>query len=73
MLCKSRGKVLQVCFVDCEIELSLLILDLHGFVLNHDTKQNSFEANVLFIYPLKTSENLWCSEVFRGYGNGTSS
>ena len=25
-----------------------------------------FQANVPFIYPLKTSENLWFSDVFRG-------
>ena len=26
-----------------------------------------FHANDLFLYPLKTSENLWFSDVFRGY------
>ena len=34
-------------------------------------KLNSFKANVLFIYPLKMPENLWFSDVFRGYRNGT--
>ena len=28
---------------------------------------NLFHANGLFWYPLKTSENLWFSDVFRGY------
>ena len=28
---------------------------------------NSFHANVLFIYPLKTSENERFSSVFKGY------
>ena len=31
----------------------------------------SFQANVPFLYPLKTSENLWFSDVCRGYRNGT--
>ena len=28
---------------------------------------NPFRATDLFLYPLKTSENLWISDVFRGY------
>ena len=28
---------------------------------------NSFHATVLFLYPLKLSENLWFSNVFRGH------
>ena len=28
---------------------------------------NSFHATGIFQYPLKTSENLWFSDVFRGY------
>ena len=28
---------------------------------------NLFHASGLFWYPLKTSENLWFSDVFRGY------
>ena len=32
---------------------------------------NPFHANVPFLCPLKTSENLWFSDVFRGYRNGT--
>ena len=28
---------------------------------------NPFQANTPFLYPLKTSENLWFSDVFRGY------
>ena len=30
-----------------------------------------FKSNVAFLYPLKTSENLWFSDVFRGYRNVT--
>ena len=29
---------------------------------------NPFHATGLFLHPLKTSENLWFSDVFRGYG-----
>ena len=29
---------------------------------------NPFSTNVALLYPLKTSENLWFSDVFRGYG-----
>ena len=32
---------------------------------------NPFQANVLFVYPLKTSENLWFSDALRGYIKGT--
>ena len=28
---------------------------------------NLFHATCLFLYPLKTSENLWFSDVFKGY------
>ena len=28
---------------------------------------NPVQSNVSFLYPLKTSENLWFSDVFRGY------
>ena len=31
---------------------------------------NPFHINVLFLYLLKTSENLWFSDVLRGYGEG---
>ena len=30
---------------------------------------NSFHVNIPFVYPLKTSENLWFSGVFRGCRN----
>ena len=30
-----------------------------------------FKSNVAFLYPLKTPENLWFSDVFRGYRNVT--
>ena len=33
---------------------------------------NLFQANVLFLWPLKTLENFWFSNVFRDYGNETS-
>ena len=32
---------------------------------------NSFHASVSFLYHLKTTENLWLSDDFRGYRNGT--
>ena len=32
---------------------------------------NPFYSNVTFLYPQKTSENLWFSDVFRGYRNVT--
>ena len=39
-------------------------------MLNDKSNQpilNPFHATDLFWYPLKTSENLWFSDVFRGY------
>ena len=35
------------------------------------TTLNPFSSNVTFLYSLKTSEKLWFSYFFRGYGNGT--
>ena len=32
---------------------------------------NHFTQNVPFLYPIKISENLWFSDVFRGYKTGT--
>ena len=32
---------------------------------------NPFHASISFLYPLKTSEKLWFSNVFRGYRNET--
>ena len=32
---------------------------------------NPYSTNVLALYPLKTSENLWFSVVFTGYRSGT--
>ena len=32
---------------------------------------NSFQANVPFLHPLKTLENFWLSDVFRGCRNET--
>ena len=33
-------------------------------------ESNAFKANVPFLCPLKTSENLWFSDAFMGYRNG---
>ena len=33
-------------------------------------KFNRFSANVPLLYPLKTSENIWFSNDFRGYRSG---
>ena len=32
---------------------------------------NPFKSSVPFLYPVKTSENPWFSDVFMGYKNGT--
>ena len=32
---------------------------------------NPFQANIPFLYPLKRSENLWFSDLFRGYRKRT--
>ena len=39
---------------------------MHFFIFTEELI-NSFHATCLFLYPLKTSENLWFSDVFRGY------
>ena len=33
---------------------------------------DAFCANISFLYPLKMSENIWFSDVFNRYRNGTS-
>ena len=37
---------------------------------SQSTNLHPFQANVSFLYPLKTSENLWFSDVFRAYRKG---
>ena len=39
--------------------------------LGRATLLNQFHATGLFLYPLKTSENLWFSDVFGGYRKRT--
>ena len=40
--------------------------------IDDESKDNNlFQANALFLYPLKTSENQRFSDVFRGYRNRT--
>ena len=50
-----------------------IVVNLRKKVLSQSSFHliNPFYANVPFLYPLKTSENLWFSDVFRGYRNGT--
>ena len=38
-----------------------------GFYIMGALVANPFHATGLFLYPLKTSETLWFSNVFRGY------
>ena len=40
------------------------------YITAQSIRINSFHTNVPFLYPLKTLENLWFSDVFRGYRNG---
>ena len=51
----------------------LLLIFPWNFLLSQGMKNiflaiffNPFQANVPFLYPLKTSDNLWFSDVFRG-------
>ena len=53
----------------------LLLIFPWNFLLSQEMKNiflaiffNPFQANVPFLYPLKTSDNLWFSDVFRGGG-----
>ena len=39
--------------------------------VQHFTSLITFYSNVLFLYPLKTTENLWFSEVFKKYRKRT--
>ena len=66
------------------IESSLLIFTSNhwtGFYMTqtspkkvlNNPKIYPFQANVPFLYPLKTSENVWFSDFFSEYKNGTLS
>ena len=39
-------------------------------VINLYLLLNPFQATCLFLYPLKTSKNLWVPDVFKGYTMG---
>ena len=41
------------------------------FLFTFSSSFKSFSTNVPLLYPLKTSENLWFSNVSRGYRSGT--
>ena len=43
----------------------------YNFKINKKITISLFHVCVPFLYPLKTSENLWFSDVFRGYKNVT--
>ena len=36
-------------------------------ILRNLVRANTFRATILFLYPMKTSENRWFCDVFRGY------
>ena len=40
------------------------------YITARSIRINPFHTNVPFLYPLKTSENLWFFDVFRGYRYG---
>ena len=52
----------------CILEYQLLLLYEGNISFNI-----VFLKEKLFLYPLKRSENLWFSDVFRGYKKGTPS
>ena len=47
------------------------LLGFYGNLRRRGHSINSYSPNVTFLYPLKTSENLGFSDVFRGYRNVT--
>ena len=50
------------------VKISKVFIILFVFIyINLRKCINPFHANVPFLCPLKTSENLWFSNVFRGY------
>ena len=49
----------------CRSGEQIQIFQIYSF-----TKFNSLLANAFIFYPLKTSESLWFSGVFRGHKNG---
>ena len=64
--------VLGLFFFNCPDDEVLWILQvLCNFSEQFIFKLNTFYPNVPFLYPLRTSENHWFSDVFSGYRNGT--
>ena len=46
----------------------VVIFDFVTLICTVNSIVNPFHATGLFLYPLKTSTNLWFSDTFRGYG-----
>ena len=71
-----RKPLFHWCFQDYKnrkVEGDRLICLFNPFHVNtiyFNAFQYSTASNVPFLYPLKTSENLWFSDNFRGYKNG---
>ena len=58
---------------DCVLNCLFLLILIRS--ITHDFRRyyplNPFSTNVPFLNPLKTSENLWFSDIFRGFSSGT--
>ena len=64
---------MSLCYVIYSSVISFIDRQFRVFLNGNSSKQctiNPFHANGLFLYPLETLENLWFSDVFRGYRNG---
>ena len=54
---------------DCHLDFGLVNITL--LIFSFKIFFNPFHATDLFWYPLKTSENVWFSDVFKGYQKGS--
>ena len=64
---ESQGVRIVVRIVRISWDLFIAVLFYFGNMTLYSAFINPFHATDLFWYPLKTSENLWFSDVFRGY------
>ena len=63
----KEGGILSLFLIFSTIRALILSSNFNPFRANASVYFNAFQCSVTFLYPLKTSENFWFSDVFRGY------
>ena len=77
LYCRCKNLHLRCLFLQIPLELlnnskkgcngKLCEVGKHWWMHKSQILHNPFHVTTLFLYPLKNSENRWCSDIFRGY------